>query len=222
MNGKLVVVMVLAVALAWVNLVLTSVYRYERAWNPENLIRLHVVANSDSQQDQALKLQVRDAILAGLRPRLEGLAAPAARQVLEEHTGWVEELALSVPGIQEHAYPVCTVVGRFRFPHRNYREIALPAGEYYALRVVIGEGKGENWWCVLFPPLCFVDVATRVEGPALDNGGNALLIPEEELSEVPVKVRFVILEFLRKHGLLAVRQWQLVAPARYGRPDPQP
>jgi len=219
----LLILLVLAVATSsWA---LAPVHPYAYAWNPENLIRLHVVSHSDSGEDQDLKLQVRDAVLTGLRPQLHGRPAPGARQWLAAAVEQVAELAGTVPGIQERAYTVEVAVGRFLFPHRAYRGLVLPAGEYYALQVIIGEGQGKNWWCVLFPPLCLVDIATAVEENAAGKpeAERWTGLTEAELNRVPVRVRLAALELMARRGWLSRRlPRHLVARSQPGRPYPQP
>lgn len=110
----------------------------------DGLVRLHVVANSDTPEDQAQKLQLRDEILALLSPLLaECESQEQAVDIIMSHQAELEDLGdLSV------------TVGREYFPTREYPGFALPAGEYVSLRVVMGDGAGRNWWCVVFPPLC--------------------------------------------------------------------
>lgn len=117
----------------------------------ENLVRLHVVAASDDEYEQALKLRVRDAVLAYLEPELEGAENSAAAREL---------ISARLEGIARAAYSaaegrgVSVSFSQEDYPTRQYEGFALPAGEYDSLRVVIGEGAGHNWWCVVFPPLC--------------------------------------------------------------------
>ena len=138
----------------------------------DRVIRLHVIANSDSEADQALKLEVRDRILeeagdlaasgatveeacAALQGRLEELAQAGA-QVVEE---------------QGYSYPVtASLEDGVWFPTKQYDGFALPAGTYTALRLVIGEGGGRNWWCVVFPPLCLGSVTETTAETALEGG----------------------------------------------------
>lgn len=116
----------------------------------EDLVRLHVIAVSDSEEDQAVKLRVRDAILAELTPALEGLADPTeARETIEERLPRLAELARDVSG--ERA---AVTLGMESYPRREYETFSLPAGRYVSLRVTLGEGQGHNWWCVVYPPLC--------------------------------------------------------------------
>lgn len=124
----------------------------------EQVVRLHVLANSDSEADQALKLQVRDAVLAHM-PSLFTTATnqTQALQVVRQHLPALERLARQVVTKAGYTYTVRASVGIFDFPDRTYGDVTLPAGPYEALRLEIGQAKGANWWCVLFPPLCFND-----------------------------------------------------------------
>ncbi len=120
-----------------------------------NIVRLHVIANSDSAQDQALKLEVRDAILS----QAESLCAQSddrdsARNALEAHQAELTSCALAVIEQAGYDYDVTIHFGKEAYPERNYGTLTLPAGVYESVRIVIGEGAGQNWWCVLFPPLC--------------------------------------------------------------------
>ena len=127
----------------------------EQAELAGQVIRLHVLANSDSQADQELKLAVRDRVLEqaeDLYP--EDATLEQAREILEDN---LDELAAAGQQVVDEAgkdYPVTAQLEECWFPTKKYENFALPAGEYTALRVVIGEGEGQNWWCVAFPPLC--------------------------------------------------------------------
>ncbi|MDQ7092748.1 stage II sporulation protein R [Desulfosporosinus sp. PR] len=136
---------------------------------PDQLIRFHVLANSDSDQDQALKRAVRDAILKEVSPKLAAShSLEESRQILQSLRFDMEDIGRTVVKAWGKDYPVHTEYGHFSFPTKSYGTLILPAGDYEALRVVIGEGKGSNWWCVLFPPLCFIDIehstAVQVDG----------------------------------------------------------
>jgi len=127
------------------------------------LIRFHVLANSDSEADQLLKRQVRDGILAKFSPVVGG--APSleeSRRIVKENLKAIEAEAARVIAVKGKKYPVKAEYGYFNFPAKSYGDLTLPAGRYEALRIVIGEGKGSNWWCVLFPPLCFVDITSSI------------------------------------------------------------
>lgn len=133
----------------------------------EDLIRLHVLANSDSTADQQLKLKVRDAIIDYLAPYLEHTATKtAAEQIVLEHKDKLIDVAKQIVSINGADYPVDIQVGMFDFPIKSYGSLVLPAGRYEAVRVLIGRAEGKNWWCVLFPPLCFVDITNATAIPA--------------------------------------------------------
>ena len=115
------------------------------------LVRLHVVAASDEAREQAVKLEVRDAVLAYLEPRLDGVEdSAAAREVISGSLQGIAEAAAERAG----GRGVTVSLARERFPLRRYDSFTLPAGEYDSLRVTLGAGEGHNWWCVVFPPLC--------------------------------------------------------------------
>lgn len=136
--------------------------RADLAYDPDNLIRLHVVANSDAPADQALKLEVRDAILS-TSGELFAVSAPEdAAALVKANLPLFERVAREVLRAGGYEYPVAVEFGRYWFPERSYGPLLLPAGEYQALRVVIGEGRGANWWCILFPPLCYLDATSGV------------------------------------------------------------
>lgn len=119
------------------------------------LVRLHVVANSDSESDQAAKLQVRDAILAELSPSLSGVSGPAeAEACIQEALPRIQRAARQSLQKSGKFYPAAAALRYERFPQRSYSGFSLPAGNYVSLRVTLGEGQGHNWWCVVFPPLC--------------------------------------------------------------------
>ena len=121
----------------------------------EKLIRLHVLAASDSEADQARKLLVRDALLAEAAPLLEGCSsAEEAEQALGRALPELQAAAESALRAAGSAETVSLTLGRHAFTSRDYDFFSLPAGQYRALRAVIGSGDGKNWWCVVFPPLC--------------------------------------------------------------------
>lgn len=149
----------LAVALLW-GLTLER----EQAELADSVIRLHVIANSDSDADQALKLQVRDRILAQAETLYPaGADVETARQSIESNLNQLAQVGQQVVEEQGYDYPVTATVKQVWFPTKQYQDFALPAGNYTALQVVIGEGDGQNWWCVVFPPLCLGSVTEELE-----------------------------------------------------------
>lgn len=129
----------------------------------DRLIRLHVVAASDSAADQATKLEVRDGVLALLGPSLDGAAdAHEASAIIEEMIPQISETAMRISGEEQ----VSVTLDAESYPTRQYDGFALPAGTYESLRVTLGGGEGHNWWCVVFPPLC-LDAAQVSAGEAV-------------------------------------------------------
>ena len=133
------------------------------------VLRLHVIANSDSPEDQALKLLARDAVLARASQILDGVSdRQQAEAALAPH---LDELALAAADALAHAGcgdQVRVTLGDQWFPTKVYDGFSLPAGQYRALRVSIGEGAGQNWWCVVFPPLCLASVTEESVETAAD------------------------------------------------------
>ena len=124
------------------------------------MIRLHVLANSDSAEDQALKLRVRDRVLAEAETYLTpGITREETEELLRAHLYDLAAAGAEAVGAAGCDYPVtASLVHNYWFPTKTYTDFALPAGQYTALRIEIGEGAGQNWWCVVFPPLCLGSV----------------------------------------------------------------
>ena len=163
----------------------------------DSVIRFHVIANSDSQEDQALKLRVRDEVLAQAeRFYPEHATLSEARSALEEHLDDLAQAGQAVVNETGYDYQVTAELTNCWFPTKEYEGFALPAGNYNALRIVIGEGKGQNWWCVAFPPLCLGAASETVE-EATQAGyftpGQAALVTEQDAGYV---LKFKSLELL--------------------------
>lgn len=125
----------------------------------EKLIRFHVLANSDSEEDQALKMKVKDEVISFIAPKLEHSSSiEESREILKENNDEIIKIATKCIKDNGYNYSVSTTLGKENFPTKVYGNITLPQGEYEAFRVLIGDADGANWWCVMFPPLCFVDV----------------------------------------------------------------
>lgn len=121
-----------------------------------NVVRFHVIANSDSKEDQELKLKVRDGIINYLEPILADVSdVEETKRIIEENIEAIEEEAEKILKKNGYTYSVTASLGNFDFPTKEYENAQFPKGKYDALRIVIGEGKGQNWWCVLYPQLCF-------------------------------------------------------------------
>ena len=125
----------------------------------DEIIRFHVIANSDSDKDQQLKLKVRDEVIKFLSPLLDQSSSiEESRKILKENDEEVKKIAKKVIEENGYKYSVESELSRENFPEKIYGNIVLPQGEYEAYRILIGKSSGQNWWCVMFPPLCFVDV----------------------------------------------------------------
>lgn len=121
----------------------------------DNVVRLHVIANSDSEADQDLKLKVRDEVLKSVSSFVyECDDKEEASELIKENLLKIEVAAKDCIEREGYNYPVSVVLGREIYPTKNYESFCFPSGEYLSLQVKIGEAEGENWWCVLFPPLC--------------------------------------------------------------------
>jgi stage II sporulation protein R len=167
-----------------------------------------VVANSDSEADQALKLKIRDGVLHTYFDALsQSESVDKTKLYIAERLEEIEDTAESIVKAQGFNYNVTAMLANDYFPTNNYGDITLPAGMYDALRIEVGAGEGKNWWCVMFPPLCFVDVtksATIPDGEksqlkaGTGEAGYALLSDEKREGDVVVSVKFKIVEWWQK------------------------
>jgi stage II sporulation protein R len=127
-------------------------------------LRLHVIANSDSAADQRAKLLVRDAVLKATEAGILNCKnAGEAEEYISEHLGIIVATANDLLEKNGFNYKASATMGVSRFPEREYQGVDYPEGDYKALRVVLGDGKGQNWWCVMFPPLCLSEVGVDVD-----------------------------------------------------------
>ena len=173
----------------------------------EAVFRLHVIANSDSDEDQSLKLKVRDALLNYMNDICSNCSTKSeAISLANEHKDDFQQIAEKTISENGYNYSVKINIDNFYFPTKNYGDISLPAGFYDALRVEIGEAKGKNWWCVMFPSLCFIDVSSGiVDDEAKENLEQNLeeesysIISDKKNSEI--KLKFKLIEFFAENGL---------------------
>lgn len=166
----------------------------------DSVLRLHVVANSDSIEDQALKIKVKDEIVRFMQDEFrEAKTEEEAVLIAKENRQEIKKIALKVIREEGFSYPVEVYVDKFEFPVKSYGNLVFPAGRYEAVKVVIGEGEGKNWWCVLFPPLCLVSSSDK--GLSFDS-------PEE------ARVTFKCLELLPRGVKLGGQEEGKVIKAR--------
>ena len=146
----------------------------------DKLIRFHVLANSDSPMDQELKLKVRDNIIENMNSKFEKSSSiEETREIIKENIENMKTIALNEIHKNGKDYDVDIKLEKSNFPTKSYGKFTLPAGEYEAVRVLIGEAKGQNWWCVMFPPLCFVDVVNGVTDTKTEEDMKKYLTEEE-------------------------------------------
>ena len=162
----------------------------------EKLVRFHVIAVSDDEYEQQLKLRVRDAVLEYISPKLEGAeSSTQAREILAAELDNIREAAQTV----SEGRGVTVTLTRENYPTKSYEGFTLPAGEYESLRVILGEGQGHNWWCIVFPPVCLsaaqADTVERQLGEE-----DFRLISEEEGYELRFKALELWGELVEKLG----------------------
>ena len=204
MKYKLLIVsLVLIISIIYIlNSYLTAQEAYMDGIRDE-IIRFHVRANSDSEEDQALKLKVRDKILKETKYLLkESKSIDETRSIMKNNLDNIKYIAQKVLEDEGENYNVNVTFGIERFPTRKYGNLVFPAGEYEALVVEIGEGKGQNWWCVMFPPLCFVDITNGT--PAHVEEDLMEVLSEEEINSLlaeknpPVVLKSKLVELFEK------------------------
>lgn len=151
---------------AFVFFLIFSAYSYASSISSDlskSVFRLHVIANSDSDEDQNLKLQVRDKLLDYMNSITANVSSKDdAIKIAQDHQKDFQIIAEQTILDKGYSYPVTVEIGNYEFPTKHYGDITLPSGYYDALRVKIGDACGHNWWCVMFPPLCFVDVTSGI------------------------------------------------------------
>ena len=177
-----------------------------------SVFRLHVLANSNSQKDKDLKYKVRDNLLQYMTEICKNCnSKQEAINLVEQNKNTFKQIALDTIKNEGYSYNVNISIGNFEFPTKEYGDIALPAGFYDALRVEIGEAKGQNWWCVMFPTLCFVDISSGVV-PEESKEQLEDSLTEEEFalvsnhSDSQIQFKFKLLEFFNNNGLITAKK----------------
>ena len=167
----------------------------------EKILRFHVLANSDGSADQEIKEKVRDAIGTYMEPVLKDAGnLSETRCIVEENLENIEEVARETLAENGVSYDVSASLEHTEFPEKTYGSYTFPAGEYEALRVVLGEGEGHNWWCVLYPNMCFRGSVYEVVDEEAEQALREVLTPEEyadvfDSGEFEVQLKF--LEYFR-------------------------
>lgn len=168
------------------------------------IIRLHIIANSDSLKDQELKLKVRDAVLNKMKPVFNDLKdTDKAKEIIKDNMEVIKSTVQKELEAAGKNFPIEVELTECDFPTKKYGDLTFPKGEYQALNIKIGNGQGKNWWCVMFPPLCFVDIAQEM-GIMEEEELQEVLSKEEiellkngTIDKVPIKIKFKIAEIYK-------------------------
>ena len=177
-----------------------------------SIFRLHVIANSDSEADQSLKYKVRDNLIEYMNNLCINVTNKQdAINLANSHLNDFKKIAETTIEDNGFDYPVTVEIGNFSFPTKHYGDVSLPAGFYDALRVKIGNAEGQNWWCVMFPPLCFVNVSSGIV-PAESKEQMKQDLNDEEYSIVTnvdssqIKFKFGLIEWFMNNDLLTAKK----------------
>ena len=176
----------------------------------ESVFRLHVIANSDSDSDQNLKYIVRDKVIEYMKTVCkEGISKDDYIKIAQDNLDNIKKVAQDTVIQNGYDYDIKVSIGEFEFPTKTYGDVSFPAGLYDALRIEIGNASGKNWWCVMFPPLCFVDVTSGIV-PEESKGTLKNDISSEEYDSITganteVKFKFKLIEVFQSWGLVAKR-----------------
>lgn len=187
-----------ALCLAFLALSLTALPIHGEDEIYDSVVRLHVLASSDSDEDQALKLKVRDAILQSSAKLFENVETKEeAEEAIEAALPTIKEVAEEAVREAGYSYEVKIKLGEESYPTKNYESFCFPSGEYLSLQVLIGEGEGKNWWCVLFPPLC---LSAATDKSSAEDAFISVGLTEDqykiitEYDKTTYRVRFKVLE----------------------------
>lgn len=212
-NPKVKLVIILSLLLFLYTTVCAISYAQNVSTDIANSVfRLHVIANSDSKEDQDLKYKVRDNLIEYMNKICSNCSSKEeAINLVTEHQNEFKQIAIDTINNNGYSYDVNINIGNFEFPTKNYGDISLPAGYYDALRVEIGEAKGQNWWCVMFPPLCFVDITSGIVPDESKEQLENTLSEEEyalvsEDSNPQIEFKFKILEFFNENGFITAKK----------------
>ena len=183
----------------------------------DSVFRLHVIANSDSEEDQNLKYDVRDALLSYMNSISANISSKEeAINLVKENKNEFYNIAKQVISDKGFNYDVSIEIGNFSFPTKTYGDISLPAGFYDALKVEIGEASGQNWWCVMFPSLCFVDVSNGIV-PEESKENLEVTMNEENYNlissdDLEFKVKFKLVELFENAKIIMANKGYYTNP----------
>lgn len=201
---------ILIILILFLSYIFTSLFFYSDAVTnniSKNVFRLHVIANSNSEEDQDLKYKVRDELIKYMKSISSNISTKdEALTLVNNNLDTFQAIASNVIIENGFDYPVKIEVGNFDFPTKTYGDISLPAGFYDALKIEIGEAQGRNWWCVMFPSLCFVDVSNGiVPEESKENLQSNLDYEDYNLissDEAEYKIKFKLVEILENAKII--------------------
>lgn len=204
----------LIIFILFITYILLSIFSYSNATSSnisDSVFRLHVIANSNSKEDQDLKYAVRDELIKYMNSISENISSKKeAIKLINENKDEFYTIAKKVIIDNGFNYDVNIQIGNFSFPTKNYGDISLPTGYYDALKVEIGEASGQNWWCVMFPSLCFVDISNGIvpEESKEDLQNN---LPEEEYNLISsdtleFKLKFKLVELFENAKIIIAKK----------------
>lgn len=194
--------------------IFTCAYSYVSAISDNlynSIFRLHVIANSDSEEDQNLKYIVRDNLINYINENCKDFSSKNdVVQYANNHIEEIKKIAENTVKQNGFNYPITVEIGKFDFPTKSYGDISFPSGLYDALRVKIGESAGKNWWCVMFPPLCFVDTTTGIVSNSSKESLQETLSEENykvvsDTESTDITIKFKIIEFFEKNGIITAK-----------------
>lgn len=176
-----------------------------------SVFRLHILANSNSEEDQILKYKVRDNLINYMNSICKDCTSKEeAIKIVISYKEEFKKIALETIKNEGYLYDVNVEIGNFEFPTKQYGDISLPSGYYDALRVKIGKAEGKNWWCVMFPTLCFVDISSGIVPEESKQELQNVLSDEEYAiisnnSDLGIKFKFKLLEIFSNNGLITAK-----------------
>ena len=175
----------------------------------DSVFRLHVIANSDSDDDQKLKYIVRDSVINYINEiTTNATSKEEVMLIAQENLSQIQSIALQTIIENGYDYTVNINIGNFYFPTKKYGDITFPPGYYDALKIEIGESKGQNWWCVMFPPLCFVDVTSGIVPDESKENLKSNLSQEEydliSTNSTDIEIKFKIVEVLQNFTISGI------------------
>lgn len=201
MNRKKIVIYIILALVLTAGAYQYRVRKFQRDIS-QDIFRFHVLANSDSKEDQSVKLEVRDEIGRYMKEQMQDVEnLTECMQAAEENLPEITRIAEEVLNREGFSYPAKARVGKVDFPQKQYGSYTFPKGSYQALQITLGEGEGHNWWCVMYPNMCFAGSVYEVIEEDAETELRAVLTPEEYeelMAESSISVKFKYWEKIKE------------------------